>query len=72
VVHLSKTPEGQDVRQYDGSGEWVKIYTLGLEIRPEREGPVYWLPINDYQGSPRVSFVPASSCFLKEKGRVDI
>jgi hypothetical protein len=43
-VHLSKVPEGQGVRQYDGSGEWVKIFTLGLEMRHEQfpDYPVHW------------------------------
>jgi hypothetical protein len=36
-VHLSKVPRGQDVRSYDGSGEWIKIYTLGVERRKEGE-----------------------------------
>ncbi|KAF2106161.1 glycosyl hydrolase family 61-domain-containing protein [Lophiotrema nucula] len=30
IVHLSKAPDGQDARTYDGSGDWVKIYTFGL------------------------------------------
>jgi hypothetical protein len=25
VVHISRVPDGQDVRTYDGSGEWVKM-----------------------------------------------
>jgi hypothetical protein len=43
IASLSKVPDGQDVREYDGSGEWVKIYNLGLEIHPEFEKPVVWL-----------------------------
>lgn len=52
VAHISRVPDGTDIHSYDGSGEWVKIYTMGVEIRPEN--PVYWLPLNDYKGSPRV------------------
>ncbi|KAJ3571876.1 hypothetical protein NPX13_g5230 [Xylaria arbuscula] len=32
VAHLSQVPDGLDVHEYDGSGEWVKIYTLGYEF----------------------------------------
>lgn len=56
VVHLSSPSTGHDVRTYDGSGEWVKIHTTGLEIRQDRERPVFWLPLNDNLGSPRFSF----------------
>jgi hypothetical protein len=56
VVHLSRPPTGQDVRTYDGSGDWVKIHTVGLEIREDHENPVFWLPLNDYLGSPRFKF----------------
>jgi len=57
VMHLSKVPKGQDIHKYDGSGEWVKIYTLGLEIRKELYYPVFWLPENggQLQLPPRVS-----------------
>ena len=50
LAHLSKTPEGTDVRNYDGSGEWTKIYTLGLDT-PTTEAPCHWLAYN-YQGLP--------------------
>ncbi|KAJ2990561.1 hypothetical protein NUW58_g2887 [Xylaria curta] len=36
VAHLSKVPEGQDIRNYDGSGDWVKIYTLGVRCRQQK------------------------------------
>ncbi|KAF2869913.1 glycoside hydrolase [Massariosphaeria phaeospora] len=44
VVHISKVPEGKDAHTYDGSGEWVKIHTLGLEKRPNEAKPYIWLP----------------------------
>ncbi|KAF1973817.1 hypothetical protein BU23DRAFT_567922 [Bimuria novae-zelandiae CBS 107.79] len=31
-VHLSKVPNGKDVTMYDGSGEWTKIDTVGVEV----------------------------------------
>jgi hypothetical protein len=33
TVHLSKVPDGQDVTTYDGSGEWTKIDTVGVEVK---------------------------------------
>jgi hypothetical protein len=57
IVHLSKVPNGQDVSEYDGSGEWVKIFTLGLELRAADNSSFKWLAWND-QGMPgRVSIV---------------
>ena len=41
-MSLSSVPLGQDIGQYDGSGDWVKLKTFGYEIRPELELP-YWL-----------------------------
>jgi hypothetical protein len=58
MMHLSRVPAGQDVRAYDGSGEWVKIYTMGIEIRKELDYPVYWLPRGNQKNAPRVSFPP--------------
>jgi hypothetical protein len=55
MMHLSKVPAGQDVHAYDGSGEWIKIYNIGLEIRRELSYPVFWLPENGHQLPPRVS-----------------
>jgi hypothetical protein len=57
MMHLSKVPTGKDVHTYDGSGEWTKIYTLGLEIRKvdESKYSIFWLPENGGQLSPRVS-----------------
>lgn len=53
-MHLSKVPSGQDVGAYDGSGEWVKIYRMGLEYRPQEPKPVYWIAYNDEMQPPRV------------------
>jgi hypothetical protein len=72
VVHLSRPPTGQDVRTYDGSGDWVKIHTVGLEIREDHENPVFWLPLNDYLGSPRVSFARAMNLFLESTVDVEM
>ncbi|KAI3325406.1 glycoside hydrolase [Xylariaceae sp. AK1471] len=47
LAHLSKVPDGQDVHAYDGSGDWVKIYTLGLEMMNNTETPVHWLAWDD-------------------------
>ncbi|KAF2121249.1 glycosyl hydrolase family 61-domain-containing protein [Lophiotrema nucula] len=60
LVHLSKVPDGQDVRTYDGSGEWIKIFTMGLELRPNETNPVHWLPYNNQGLPPRFTFkIPA-------------
>lgn len=48
VAHISKVPDGQSAQTYDGTGEWTKIYTLGLEFRKNNGKPVHWLP----RGSP--------------------
>jgi hypothetical protein len=53
LAHLSKVPDGEDVRSYDGSGDWTKIHSLGLELNDD--GSLHWLGYN-YQGLPgRVS-----------------
>jgi hypothetical protein len=54
LVHLSQVPKGQDVRTYDGSGEWTKIFRVGLELRNDGQS-VKWLPWNDQLQPPRVS-----------------
>ncbi|CAI6333745.1 unnamed protein product [Periconia digitata] len=41
LIHLSKVPSSQDIRTYDGSGEWVKIHTLGL-TNPRYGQPLNW------------------------------
>lgn len=50
VMHLSQVPPGQDVRTYDGSGEWVKIHTSGLVVRKDPDRYV-WLA-NNGDGEP--------------------
>ena len=45
-TYLSAVPEGQTIGQYDGSGEWVKIHTTGVEIRKDMKKP-HWLPNNN-------------------------
>jgi hypothetical protein len=32
MTHLSQVPDGLDIRGEDGSGGWVKIYTLRYEL----------------------------------------
>ncbi|KAI8947023.1 glycoside hydrolase [Xylaria longipes] len=59
VAHLSKVPEGQDVHTYDGSGEWTKIYTIGVRTRGPGDfsGPPFiWLPHNDGKLPPKFEF----------------
>ncbi|KAF2875390.1 glycosyl hydrolase family 61-domain-containing protein [Massariosphaeria phaeospora] len=46
LIHLSKAPDGQDIRTYDGSGEWVKIHTLGL-TNPQYNQPLNWTLYRD-------------------------
>jgi hypothetical protein len=45
-MYLSAVPSGQQIGQYDGSGEWVKIKTFGVEIHKDMKRP-YWLPNNN-------------------------
>lgn len=45
-TYLSAVPAGQKFEQYDGSGEWVKIHTTGVEIRKDMKKP-HWLPNNN-------------------------
>ncbi|KAI1284704.1 glycoside hydrolase [Xylaria sp. FL0933] len=59
VAHLSKVPEGQDVHTYDGSGEWIKIYTIGVRARGPGDfsgTPFLWLPHNDGKLPPKFEF----------------
>ncbi|KFA73044.1 hypothetical protein S40288_03256 [Stachybotrys chartarum IBT 40288] len=49
LAHLSKVPAGGDIHTYDGSGEWVKIHSVGLELNDD--GSLHWLAYN-YQGLP--------------------
>jgi hypothetical protein len=58
IALLSKVPDGLGVHDYDGSGEWVKVYTVGITRREAPKDPKYpflWLPQNDGQLPPRVS-----------------
>jgi len=34
---ISASPTCRGISTYDGSGEWVKIYTLGLTLDPTHE-----------------------------------
>lgn len=43
IAYLSKVPEDQDVHEYDGSGDWVKIHTLGMDMEGGKQKPVHWL-----------------------------
>lgn len=52
LAHLSKVPDGQSVQTYDGSGEWVKIHTLGLDVNDD--GSVRWLARNNEKLPERV------------------
>ncbi|KAF1970636.1 hypothetical protein BU23DRAFT_205702 [Bimuria novae-zelandiae CBS 107.79] len=58
-MFLSSVPEGTDIKTYDGSGEWVKIFTLGVEFRidPTATEPMpspFWLPFHDGKLSPKI------------------
>ncbi|KAI1740280.1 glycosyl hydrolase family 61-domain-containing protein [Xylaria scruposa] len=46
IAHLSRVPEGEDIHTYDGSGDWVKIYTLGMDMTDDVINPIHWLPWN--------------------------
>ncbi|KAF1994663.1 hypothetical protein P154DRAFT_613009 [Amniculicola lignicola CBS 123094] len=46
IVHLSKVPNGQDIHSYDGSGEWVKIHSLGLHDVASKDQPLNWILYN--------------------------
>ncbi|KAK9771610.1 putative Glycoside hydrolase [Seiridium cardinale] len=62
IVHLSKVPEGLDVTGYDGSGEWVKIWTLGAEWWANQTNPLHWLAYNNLGlPAPFVFKVPAQT-----------
>lgn len=54
LAHLSPVPDGQTVQEYDGSGEWVKIHSKGLELK--EDGSVHWLPYNNQKLPERVSW----------------
>lgn len=53
LAHLSRAPDDQALTAYDGSGDWLKIYSLGYKLNDD--GSVNWIPYN-YNGlPPRVS-----------------
>jgi hypothetical protein len=55
LVHLGPVPEDVDVRAYDGTGEWTKIYSLGFKYRKNETLKVDWLPHNGGKApAPRV------------------
>ena len=67
-MFLSKVPAGKDIAEYDGSGEWVKFYTLGVEFRREENGIwIDWLP----QRGTRVSEIRSSRRTVTDSGVVD-
>ena len=43
-IYLSRAPTG-DVREYDGSGQWFKIYELGLNMSIPANQTQQWLPL---------------------------
>jgi hypothetical protein len=45
VAHLSPVPTGTNIGEYDGTGKWTKIYTLGLDLN--EDGSVHWLAYNN-------------------------
>ncbi|ETS73783.1 hypothetical protein PFICI_14729 [Pestalotiopsis fici W106-1] len=47
MAHLSRVPDGMDVREYDGDGDWLKIYTLGLEWMVNQTDPIRWRAYNN-------------------------
>ncbi|CAI6340687.1 unnamed protein product [Periconia digitata] len=54
TIHLSKVPEGQDVSTYDGSGEWTKIDTQGVDVV---DGSMRWhMYVGDNNLPPRAPF----------------
>jgi len=74
LVHLSAPPAGTNLTAYDGSGEWTKIHTLGLEVNNNStDPPVNWLAYNYERQPPHFKFtlprqVPAGQYLM----RVDI
>ncbi|KAF2688408.1 lytic polysaccharide monooxygenase [Lentithecium fluviatile CBS 122367] len=45
-TYLSAVPSGQEIEQYDGSGEWIKLHTTGVQIWKNMTN-VHWLPNNN-------------------------
>ena len=44
-MHLSHVPDGTDITAYDGSGPWIKFYTLGYVVDRTRPDPIVWLAL---------------------------
>lgn len=66
IVHLSPVPAGQDVRVYDGSGEWLKISTIGIKLSEEHFNGNQWLPWNGARLTARLpKQVPAGQYLLR-------
>lgn len=57
IIHLSKVPDGQNISENDGSGDWVKIYTMGLNITQDQ--PLSWLLMDK---DPHVKVSPFTNC----------
>jgi hypothetical protein len=55
MAHLSRVPDGMNVTEYDGAGDWVKIYTLGLEWMINQTEPIRWRAYNNGGLPERVS-----------------
>ncbi|RWA12842.1 hypothetical protein EKO27_g2240 [Xylaria grammica] len=73
VAHLSQVPGGLDVRDYDGSGEWVKIYTLGYGFYNNNPDRIIFLAHN-YTGIPgRIIFdIPSQTPAGEYLLRIDL
>ncbi|KAH7122837.1 glycosyl hydrolase family 61-domain-containing protein [Dendryphion nanum] len=66
-VFISRVPEGQNIESYDGSGEWLKISTSGVEFR-DNFNWVYWLPSH---GARLVAKLPPQTPAGKYLLRID-
>ncbi|KAI0187872.1 glycosyl hydrolase family 61-domain-containing protein [Xylaria flabelliformis] len=73
LAHLSQVPDELDVHDYDGSGEWVKIYTLGYEFYHDNPDRIIFLAHN-YTGRPgRIIFdIPGQTPAGEYLLRVDL
>ncbi|CAJ2509423.1 Uu.00g144490.m01.CDS01 [Anthostomella pinea] len=70
ITHLSQVPDGEDVRTYDGAGDWVKIHRIGFDLSGVAAAPIHWLPYNDDQLPARYIFqippqIPAGQYLLR-------
>jgi hypothetical protein len=59
-MFLSPVPSGTDIKSYDGSGQWVKFFTLGVEFRVDTTSTVtqnpslFWLPLHDRKMAAKI------------------